>query len=275
MLKKSLILATLTLGLITSCKNKEEAIKDYQETTDTLSASVRVDMNLIRAGIPSPIVLSKQISKAGFLYNKSSLNGTSKAGGYSTKFQAATNLGVYGADFGYVSGYGQSQDVLEYVAQVAKLAKAVGVESAFSEDFGKNVNQNVGKQDSLMDIIDAAYAKAERNLRSNDRVSTAALIIAGGWLEGLYLACDIISTKPRDAKSIEAYKSTYDQIYAYQFVSDLLKQFKKDADCQKMLEDLKPLEAVMANYSKNPKIAQSDLTALKDKVAEVRNKITS
>ncbi len=275
MLKNSLFIVPVSVLLVlSSCGgSKEETVKDYQETKDTLSSNVRVDMNLIRAGIPSPVVIAKQISKAGFSYNKSVLNPTSKASGYSTKYQAAANLGVYGADFGYVAGYAQSQDVLEYVAQIAKLAKTVGVESAFSGEFGNQVSSNVGKENTLMDVIDDAYAKAERNLRSNDRVSTTAIIVAGGWIEGLYMACEIISTKSREPKTMEAYRSVYDQVFAFQYVTDLLKQYKKDADCAKMLEELKPLTEIMEAYNKNPKMGQSDLAKIKEAVAPVRAKI--
>jgi hypothetical protein len=274
MLKKIIFSFTVSaVVMMISCKSKEETVKDYQETTDTLSSNVRADMNLIRAGIPSPILITKQIAKAGYTYNKGVLNSSGKASGYATKFQSASNLGVYGADFGYVAGYAQSSDVLEYVAQIAKLAKTVGVESAFSDDFGNKVSANVSKDDTLMDVIEDAYAKAERNLRSNDRVSTASLIIAGGWIEGLYLACEIISTKPRDAKSMEAYRTVYDQVYAYQYVIDLLTQYKKDADCAKMLEELKPLTDIMTTYGKNPKFGQGDLAKIKDAVAPVRAKI--
>lgn len=275
MFRKMYLVAPLTaVLLLTSCGAKEEAVKDYQETTDTLSSEVRTDMSLIRAGIPSPIAVAKQISKGGYAYNKSVLNASSKSSNYSTKFQAAANLGVYGADFGYVAGYGQAQDVLEYVAQVAKLAKTVGVESAFSEDFGKEVNQNIGKEDTLMDIIDDAYVKAEDNLRSNDRVSTTALIIAGGWIEGLYIGSELVQAKPRDTKTNAAYTSVYDHVFAYKYVVDLLKQYKKDADCNKMLEELKPLEAVMKNCAEIPKLGPAELSKIKETIAPVRNKIT-
>jgi hypothetical protein len=275
MLKKIFFIAPLTATiLLTSCGSKEEAVKDYQETTDTLSSEVRTDMSLIRAGIPSPILIAKQISKSGYSYNKGVLNSSSKSSSYSTKFQAAANLGVYGADFGYVAGYGQSQDVLEYVAQVAKLAKTVGVESAFNEEFGKEVTQNIGKEDTLMDVIDDAYGKAERNLRSNDRLSTTALIIAGGWIEGLYMGCEVIGAKPRDIKTNNAYRSVYDQVYAYRYIVDLLNQYKKDADCAKMLETLKPLDDAMKNAANNPKIGQAEVAIIKAAVAPVRSKIT-
>jgi hypothetical protein len=262
------------ITLLSSCGSKEEAVKDYQVTADTLSSSVRTDMNLIRAGIPSPIIISRQISKSGYSYNKSILNSTGKGSGYSTKYQAAANLGIYGADFGYVAGYAQSQDVLEYVAQIAKLAKTVGVESAFSGEFGNKVSSSVGKEDTLMDVIDNAYAKAERNLQSNDRVSTTAIIIAGGWIEGLYIASEIVGTKAREPKTMQAYKKVYDQIYAFQYVSDLLKQYNKDADCVKMLEELKPLVNIMTDYARIPKLGQGDLDKIKDAVAPVRSRIT-
>ena len=274
MLKQIALIAPISLALVlASCGSKEEAVKDYQETTDTLSSEVRTDMNMIRAGIPSPIEVSKQISKGGYSYNKSILNSSGKSSGYSTKYQAAANLGVYGADFGYVAGYGQSQDVLEYVAQVAKLAKTVGVEAAFNEEFGKDVTQSIGKEDTLMDLIDDAYAKAEHNLRSNDRVSTTAIIVAGGWVEGLYIGCQILPTKERDTKTENAYRSVYAQVYAFEYVSDLLKQYKKDADCTKMLEELKPLSELMGTYAKNSKLTAADLQKIKEAVTPVRNKI--
>jgi hypothetical protein len=163
---------------------------------------------------------------------------------------------------------------LESVAQIAKLAKTVGVESAFSGEFGNKVSSSVGKEDTLMDVIDNAYAKAERNLQSNDRVSTTAIIIAGGWIEGLYIASEIVGTKAREPKTMQAYKKVYDQIYAFQYVSDLLKQYNKDADCVKMLEELKPLVNIMTDYARIPKLGQGDLDKIKDAVAPVRSRIT-
>ena len=273
MLKKShLFLGTAILGLIlSSCGHKEVEVKDEQETTDTLSSDVRNNLNLIRVSIPSPLELTSKTAKAGYNYNKSVLNSGSKSSGYSTKFQAAANLGVYGADLGYVAGYKQSQDVLEYISQIAKLAKTVGVESAFDQDFGKNLNENAGKGDTLMNIIDEAYAKAERNLRSNDRISVASIIIAGGWIEGLFIATEVATSK--GDPSIEVCHTIYDHTYAYSYVIELLSIYKKDVDCAKMLETLKTAEAVLSSYKSNPKLGPADVIKIKEAITPVRNKI--
>lgn len=274
--KKSFVVAVTSATIIlSSCggEKKEHQSLDYQETTDTLTSSVRADLNIIRSGIPSPVAVAKTISKAGYSFNKGVLNSSSKASGYSGKYAAAANLGVYGADFGYVAGFGQSQEVLEYMSQVAKLAKTVGVESAFSEDFGKSINDNMSSNDSLMDVVESAYSKAERNLRSQDRVNAAALIIAGGWIEGLYIGVNTVAAKPRDQKTEEAYKSVYNQIYAYSYVVDLLTELKKDADCAKMLEDFKTIAPIMEQFKNTPKIKEEDVNKIKEAIAPLRNKI--
>lgn len=264
--------ATLALSMF-SCGEKPVEVKDEEITKDVQSDEVRNDLGLIRANIPSPIVVTKQLSKAGCTYNRGILNASTKTAGYSSNLQAAANLGVYGADLAYAASFNQSQDVQDYLIQVAKLAKTVGIESAFDEAFAKKMTENIGKPDSLLGMIDLAFEKAERNLRSNQRVSKVALIVAGGWVEGLYIACESVNSKPKDKKTEELYKGIYNHIYAFNYVIDLLKQFNKDADCAKMLEIINSAENIIAGYSKNPNLGQADAVVIRDAMVQLRNKI--
>ena len=110
------VFATASMMLV-SCGDKKEHVQlDFQDTKDSISSEVRADLNIIREGIPSPVVIAKTISKSGYTFNKAILNSSSKGSSYSGKYAAAANLGIYGADFGYVAGFGQSQDVLDYLA---------------------------------------------------------------------------------------------------------------------------------------------------------------
>ena len=105
--------AIVSLTLLACGGEEHTGPIDEEITTDTLSAEVKMQINVIRVSIPSPLLVTKQIAKGGYNYNKSILNPSSKASGYSAKLQAAANLGVFGADLGYAAGYSQSQDVLE------------------------------------------------------------------------------------------------------------------------------------------------------------------
>jgi hypothetical protein len=261
----------LSALIITSCGSKPVEVKDEQETKDTLKDAVVADVVLIRSNIPSPTEISKNFNKAGYPYMKNLLNPSSKAGSYSTKGQAAFGMGAYGADLGYIGAYNQNGDVGDYLAQVAKLAQQLKIETAFDPAFIQKMG--AAKGDSINDMLNTAFAKAERNLKSNDRMATAALVITGGWIEGLHIAVEAIGTKPKDDKNAALYHDIYVHVYAFQNVLDLLKQYEKDADCKKMLDEIKPYAEVLGLYANAPNIGDKDLGKLKDAINGIRNKM--
>ncbi len=260
----------LSAILITSCGPKVEAAKDEQITKDTLKDAVIADVNLIRSNIPSPSAISKNFNKAGYAYMKALLNPTSKASGYSTKAQSAFGMGAYGADLGYIGSYNQNGDAADYLAQVAKLAQQLKIESAFDPAFIQKMG--AAKGDSINDMLNEAFGKAERNLKSNDRMAVAAIVITGGWIEGLHIAAEVIGTKPKDAKNQDLYHDLYVHIYSITNVLDLLNQYEKDADCKKVIDEMKPFLGVFNDYANNPNIDEKGLGRLKDAVNTIRGK---
>jgi hypothetical protein len=271
--KLNLLLSSASLSalLLSSCGPDKVEVRDEQITTDTLKKQVVADVNLIRANIPSPSVISKNFNKAGYTYMKNLLNPSSKGSGYSSKYQAALGLGAYGADLSYIGSYGQNGDAAEYLGQLGKLSQQLKIESAFDPAFIQRMSN--AKGDSINQMTDEVFDKAERNLRSNDRMATAALVIAGGWVEGLHVAVDAISTKPKDAKNADLYHDIYVHVYSFQYVKDLLQQYDKDADCKKLLDDLKPFEPVIANYGNMTTLSDKEMPALKDAITTLRNKL--
>ncbi len=260
----------LTTVLLASCGPKQVENKDEQITKDTLKDAVIADVTQIRASIPSPAVISKNFNKAGYPYLKNLLNPSSKAGSYSTKSQSAFGMGAYGADLGYIGSYNQNGDAAEYFAQIAKLAQQLKIESAFDPVMIQKMG--TAKGDSINVFMEEAFAKAERNLRSNDRMAVAAMVITGGWLEGLHIAIEAISTKPKDDKTKDLYHDIYVHVYSFQNVLDLLKQYDKDPDCKKLLDEIKPFEKTLSDYGNKPNIGENDLPPLKDAINTIRGK---
>lgn len=260
----------------TSCNNSEEKV-DAEITTDTVSMDASAELKLLEVSIPSPVTLTNEIAKAKSTYNKGLLNSSSKAGSYSTNYQKAANAGIFGADLGYVVSYNQAQDGIEYYNAVNKLAKDLGLESVFDEELIKKMGENVGKKDTLLDMIDKAYNKAERNLRSNQRVSTATLISAGAWIEGIYLTTSALKGQPKDEKNAILYQRAWEYVASFNHVFALLDHYKKNADCAKMLEELKDVRPLVekANDQNNGVLTEQDITALHEKVSAVRSKLTS
>ncbi len=264
--------------LFTSCGNKQEEEKpiDMEMTKDTIKSEARIDLQLVRTNVPSPNTLSHKLSAAGLNYKKDMLNPSGKSGSYSGAYKQALNLGVYGADMGYASSYNQTSDVTEYLAQTMKLGKDLGIESAFDPEFAKKAGSI--KPDSMDALMDAAFEKAERNLRSNQRVAKLALIITGGWVEGLYVGLNAVTSNTDPKKKKEVQDITHDlyvHTHAFDYVTDLLKQYSKDADCQKMLDEMKAAQPTLKKYGIMPQVKPEELGELKDAVTALRNKIVN
>lgn len=264
--------------LLMSCKGKPtETVLDEEITTDTLSKATRTSLASISINIPSPMKVIGEISGAGITFNKSLINPTSKLSSYSTNYQKALNLGVYGTDLAYVTGFKQMQDALGYIGTVKKLAEDLGVSSAYDEAAIKRIVENLSKVDSTTqtaELIEEVYDKAERNLRSQQRVEVAGLVITGGWLEGLYVATQAVGTTPRDDKNENLYNRIWDQAYSFRYVSELLNENQKNPDFAKLIEELKEVQAICKILENKPKMKNAEVLLLKEKIIAARNKIT-
>jgi len=160
----------------------EDAVADSTNKTQLMEIDGKV------FSIPSPFQTAMLIKNAGANYNKDVLNEPSKATNYSTNFKKAVNLGIYGADLGYVTMYDQTQDAISYLTAVKSLGDNLGVSNAFDLELVERFEKNIGNQDSLLVLVSDAYKSSDRYLKNNQQNDIGGLILAGGWIESLYFA---------------------------------------------------------------------------------------
>ena len=194
----------------------------------------------MKSKVPSPAILGKKFSGAGLSYNKSALLASGKASSYSNRYSQSLGLGAYGADLGFACAYNQSQDALEYLNAIGKLAQDLGVASAFDKEFVAKILQSIGKSDSLQIMLDEANEKAERNMVSNQRGQSAVLMMCGGWVEGIYVATEHLKAKKDDPKSKAIYGEIYSHCTSLDYIKEMLKAYKGVADIDKFAADLEP-----------------------------------
>ena len=148
--------------------------------------------------VPSPIQLASVIQKAQLPYNKELLNSVNKYQTYTTSFKQALNLGIYGANLGYINVFEQLPDAAAYFGAIRALSNQLGIMNSFSEETMKRIERNNGNKDSLLYIASMMYRESDQSLLNAERNEIGALIIAGGWVEGLYLLTHI--QQPKDIK---------------------------------------------------------------------------
>ncbi|MEQ1733897.1 MAG: hypothetical protein ABL940_09495 [Bacteroidia bacterium] len=180
----ALALTSSTL-LLSGCDMFKGKTEEPKSDLDSNAAIVgKVDGVLF--SIPSPIQTSLLLKKANAKYDKSLLNNPTNLPKYTTNFKKALNLGIYGADLGYVSIFDQTQDAVSYLNTVRKLADEMGVAAAFDAALIKRFEANLGKKDSLIMLVSDGLRASNNFLQNNDRNDVAGLVIAGGWLESLH-----------------------------------------------------------------------------------------
>src|ERR1051325_295786 len=181
---------------LTSCGNGEGNGEDEgNDTTATADNNLNKPTNKaqnIFYAIPSPIELAQLIQKAGATYNKDLLNNPNDANKYNTNTSKALNLGVYGADLSYTSVFDDNtQESILYLAATRKLAEQLGVGNAFDEKTVDRMQANSGKKDSLFGIISDSYMTTDQLLKESQRENASSLVIAGGFIEALYLGTQL------------------------------------------------------------------------------------
>lgn len=185
-----------------SCGGDNESI-DENNTADTTAEDNSNNAQLLEIdgqlfSIPSPIQTAFLIKEVGTNYNKEMLNTPSKVTNYSTNFKKAINLGVYGADLGYVTIYDQTQDAISYLTALKTIADELGVSTAFDVALVERFEKNIGQQDSLLGMVSEAYKASDRYLKNNEQNDIGGLILAGGWIESLYFATNAAKMSNND-----------------------------------------------------------------------------
>lgn len=193
----------IALGLasliIYSCGDPktEEVNGDEVPDTDTVKA-VALNVGGELFSVPSPIQTALLIQKSGVAYDKTILNPGSKNGQYTSDYAKALNLGIYGADLGYVSMYNQSQDALGYLGAVKQLADKLGVSAAFDQQTMKRINDNISNKDSMLVLVGIAYRASDAYLKTNKRTEISSLILTGGWIESMHFSITAYNKKQTD-----------------------------------------------------------------------------
>ncbi len=236
----SFLFYPLCFLLFTSCgdnNSKTSNPEEIQEDTTKVVSGAVLNIGGELFSIPSPLQTAMLIQKTGSVYDKSILNTKENMNQYATDFSKALNLGIYGADLGYVNMYNKTQDAISYLAAVKKLSDELGVSGAFDTQTMERFNKNIANKDSMMVLVGLAYRAGDAFLKQNKRPDISGLILAGGWIESLNFAAAVNKAKPNE----EIKRRIADQKQAVSSVIKLLAQFEAQPEYTSLVKELKEL----------------------------------
>ena len=150
----------------------------------------------ISRNISSPVEIANLLQMLEVPFSQNYLATSIDANKQSTNFGKALKLGILGADLGYLNMYEKTGSSLDVLSSIRKLAEDIKVGQFFDFESIKRLSQNKSNLDSLLFISIDSYTKIDNYLRGNDRGQLSALMIIGVWIEGQYLATQVVSQSP-------------------------------------------------------------------------------
>jgi hypothetical protein len=175
-----------------TCSNKQEERLPFKKEVEMKAEnSLLLKYKSSLFCIPSPHQASILIKENGIGYDPGIIASPHHAKKFVTAFRQALGLGIYGTDLGYLNIYEQVPDALEYFKVMVNLSKELDIYTAIGPGWMEKIEKNLGNQDSLLFIISDMYRNASSYLKDDLRPGTGELIIAGGWLESMYILTQV------------------------------------------------------------------------------------
>ncbi|TND09388.1 MAG: hypothetical protein FD123_1350 [Bacteroidetes bacterium] len=268
---KSLLFFLLPAGLffLLACGGGKDTSGDslIGETPDSAADSAHAKYNRLISNIPIPFDIMKRLTGSGITYRDSLVNPVARLSNYSKSNIQAMNLGIYGADLTYVISMEQFGQVASHIKAVKKLADIIVIPTAFDEGMMERYNENRNNRDSLENMIFQSYRRIDITLKSNERISLAALVVAGGWIESLYLTTQHLQRDPDSDKNKILYEIMSDQQRHLGNLVSLLADFKDDEYIQGLKNDLAELKGY---YLPGGSFDAEALKKITEKIASIR-----
>ncbi len=164
---------------------------------DTLGEGLPIFYNMYLS-----VELSSLFETAGAVFDADLMNSVGKTSEYLTSSQQAINLGVYAVDLSYARVFDQVEVAGKYFNAMKQMSQELGIPADYFENTVKRFERNFTNKDSIIYLANEVYMSTESYLQENERYTTAALIILGGWVEAINIATQV-AVESKDLLIIE------------------------------------------------------------------------
>jgi hypothetical protein len=269
-----LVVLILVISLFTGCKGGKKSadqsvtIKVPEDNTVILQDIKQAEK--IFNALPSPIESAQLIKSAGAKFDEKLLNSVSNVNTYVTNKAMALNLGIYTCDLSFASMYEQTQLLIDYMNAAKKMADGLGILKAIEQDDIDKLEENINNPDVIMEVVSQTFMNSNSYLQDNGQPATAAMVLVGGWIEGLYISTQLVDMKEFNGNKLVG--RIIDQKLSIDILLNLLQSSKGNPVVDELIVQVTKLSDVFKKISiksgpvKTEYDAASNTTVLKSEV---------
>ncbi len=199
---RSVLVFILFLLVGFACRNSSSKKAEFifpEADTIPISEAEKLSTEAIEEiakNIASPVEIANLLQSLAVPFSPDYLASSIDANKQATSFDKAFTLGILGADLGYLNMYEKTGSSIDILSSIRKLAEGIRVGQFFDFETIKRLSLNKSNLDSLLYLSIDSYTQIDKYLRENDRGQLSALMIIGVWLEGQYLATQVMTEYP-------------------------------------------------------------------------------
>jgi hypothetical protein len=241
----------LIISLFTGCKSgkktsqQEVAVNMPKDNTAVLQDIKQAEK--IFQALPSPLESAMLIKSAGAKFDEKLLNPVSSVSTYVTNKAMALNLGVYTCDLSFASLYEQTQLLIDYMNAAKKMADGLRILKAIEQEDIDKLEENINNADVIMDVVSQTFMNSNSYLEDNGQPATAAMVLVGGWIEGLYISTQLVDMKEFNGNKLVG--RIIDQKLSIDILLNLLQSSKGNPAVDELILQVNKLSKVFDKIS--------------------------
>ncbi|MQY79620.1 MAG: hypothetical protein GH151_10585 [Bacteroidetes bacterium] len=265
---KACLFLFITVFIFVGCKPKQEKEPAAAEVTEKDLDKEAVIEEISGYPLPTSFEVTKMLNNAKAPYILSICNTNENVGNYFLQKEKALNLGVYGADLSYASTYNMKQETMLYLEASRRLTDEMEISTAFNQTFIERIENNLENGDSLISIISDSFYDTYDYLTINKKDKLAILVMAGSWIEGLYITTQIAITAGDNTKFLDIITH---QESSLKKLLEIMEPLKEDEDVSEIHGGLIDLNKI---YDKiEAELTEKQLEEILNSIETLRNKI--
>jgi hypothetical protein len=264
------IFLTVTF-IFSGCTGKTpRSTQQSEESTSTgaIESKDEIVKEISDYPIPTSFEVTRLLIEAGASYILDLCNQTSNVGKYISLKSKALNLGIYGADLSYSATYNQTQETMQFLEASSTLIDELQISTAFNQTLVDRVEANIDDVDSLIIIISDSFYDSYEYLQQNKQDKISLLILAGSWIEALYITTQITTITKENKEIIEIIS---DQEPTLSKLLELMDSVKDDPIIKDIYISLASIKVLYDNASEP--FSQKDLDNVSEETEALRNSI--
>lgn len=208
----SLIVSVSAAALALAACSRTQTTQNFDSVDSLDNSAVQADSLIdddlnksktILYTLPAPVEMASIIKETGVKFDDRILHNLAVAGKYNTNVKMALNLGIYATDMSVSGMFEQSQRMVDYLNVLKDLTKRLGIVNVLDENAISKMDKADMTKEELLDVISEVYMNTNHYLAENNRRNIATVVMAGGWVEGLYIALNLVDSKKLNKQIVE------------------------------------------------------------------------